>query len=192
MATTYIQGLDPARYTEMHTYLHNELSNGRDLFPTDLTSAISKASKWLVASPKGPREAAQNSVYGAVGKPNNLSKPNKDPKGKGKEVKPPDLKQTDPSKPCAYCNKTGHSILKCFKLIKDQASAKSDGNLDNKRGTAAATLARSIDTDEETTGFTSCSSIGNLRGTYTAIPAVHVISETTRSALAYGGASTPS
>ena len=103
MATTYIQGLDPARYTDMLTYLHNELSNGRDLFPTDLASAIAKASKWLVASPKGPREAAQHSVYGAVGKPNNPSKSNKDSKkkdgkGKGKEEKPTDLKPADPSK----------------------------------------------------------------------------------------------
>ena len=33
MATKYIQSLDPARYTDMLTYLHNELSNRRDLFP---------------------------------------------------------------------------------------------------------------------------------------------------------------
>ena len=45
IATTYIQGLDPARYTDMLTYLQNELNNGRDLSPTELTSALAKASK---------------------------------------------------------------------------------------------------------------------------------------------------
>ena len=49
MATTFIQGLDNSKYSDFLTYLHNELSNGRDLFPTDLASAIAKASKWLLA-----------------------------------------------------------------------------------------------------------------------------------------------
>ena len=60
LAITYIQGLDPSKYSDLLTYLHNELSNGRDIFPTDLAGAVSKASKWLVSSPKGPREAAQH------------------------------------------------------------------------------------------------------------------------------------
>ena len=68
LAITYIQGLDPSKFSDLPTYLYNELSNGRDLFPTDLSSAGSKVSKWLVSSPKGSREAAQHSAYGAVAK----------------------------------------------------------------------------------------------------------------------------
>ena len=64
LAISYIQGFDPSKFADLLTYLYNELSNGRDLFPTDLAGAVSKASKWLVSSPKGPREAAQHSIYG--------------------------------------------------------------------------------------------------------------------------------
>ena len=68
LAITYSQGLDPSKFSDLLTYLYNELSNRRDLFPSDLSCAGSKASKWLVSSPKGSREAAQHSVYGAVAK----------------------------------------------------------------------------------------------------------------------------
>ena len=45
MVTTFIRGLDTSKYSDFLTYLHNELSIGRDLFPTDLVSVILKASK---------------------------------------------------------------------------------------------------------------------------------------------------
>ena len=59
LATGFIQGLDAARYSDLLTYFSNEYSNGRDLYPTDLTSAIGKAPKWLISGPEGPREGKQ-------------------------------------------------------------------------------------------------------------------------------------
>ena len=52
---------------------------------------------------------------------------------------------------CAYCGKPGHNILVCFKLIADQAAAKSDGSPGKK--IAAATTQRAVDDIGEETGF---------------------------------------
>ena len=47
-ATRFVQGLDPSRYSTMQTHFMNELNNGRDIYPTDLVSAVSKANRWLI------------------------------------------------------------------------------------------------------------------------------------------------
>ena len=57
--------------------------------------------------------------------------------------------KTDKSAKCAYC---GHNILVCFKLIADQAAAKSDGTHNKK--IAAAISTRVTEDMEEKTGFT--------------------------------------
>ena len=44
-AMRFIQGLDSARYATMQTSFANELHNGRDLYPTDLPTAVLKASR---------------------------------------------------------------------------------------------------------------------------------------------------
>ena len=183
MATTFIQGLDTSKYSDFLTYLHNELSNGRDLFPTDLASAIAKASKWLISSPKGPREASQHSAYGVLTKTKSIKR---DPGPKGKNGKSNDLKSPEDPNTCAYCHKSGHTILKCFKLIKDQAAAKSDGHLETKKATAAPSIARQEDIEEDITGFTSFPTIGNTKGKFVAFP----VSDSTKAALAFGGSDT--
>ena len=49
--------------------------------------------------------------------------------------------KTEKSSKCAYCRKPGHNnILVCFKLIADQAAAKSDGP-PGKKIAAATTVA---------------------------------------------------
>ena len=48
-AMRFIQGLDSARYATMQTSFANELHNGRDLYPTDLPTAVLKASRWMVS-----------------------------------------------------------------------------------------------------------------------------------------------
>ena len=183
MATTFIQGLDNSKYSDFLTYLHNELSNGRDLFPTDLASAIATASKWLISSPRGPREASQHSAYGVLSKTKLIKR---DPGPKGKIGKSNDLKSSEDPNTCAYCHKSGHTILKCCKLIKDQASAKSDGNLVTKKATAAPSMARQEDIEEDITGFTSFPTIRNARGKFVAFP----VSDSTKAALAFGGSGT--
>ena len=118
-AITYIQGYDPSKILDLLTSLYNELRNGRDLFPTDLAGAISKAFKWLVSSPKGPREATQHSVYGALattGKKTNQERGKNKDKEKEKEFKSVEVEKNDNVKGCAYCNKAGHNILKCLSL----------------------------------------------------------------------------
>ena len=44
----------------------NELNNGRDIYPTDLTSAVSKANQWLIPSSKGPQDVAQHAAFSAL------------------------------------------------------------------------------------------------------------------------------
>ena len=78
------------------------------------------------------------------------------------------LLPNDIVKTCAYCNKVGHNILKCFKSIKDQAASKSDGNLDNKKGVAVPTITRQDELVEENTGFSSFPTIVRNSGSYTA------------------------
>ena len=175
MATGYIQGLDQSRYSEYLTYLGNELSiGGRDMFPTTLAAAISTTAKWLTSSPKGPREVAQHSAYGGI-----KGKPNAPGKGKEKEKKPDPKDPTD-RPTCTYCGKTGHKILSCFKLVADQAAAKSNGDLEKKKATAAAAITRTEEEFEEPTGFlssfshisrpTKSTTMLPTRGTYTACP----------------------
>ena len=115
----------------------NELNNGHDICPTDLTSAVSKANRWLVPSARGPQDVAQHAAFSA----------SKFKQGDKKD------KKTHESAKCAYCGKAGHTILVCFKLIADQAAAKSDG-IYNKKITAATATKATEDMEEET-GF-SC------------------------------------
>ena len=41
----------------------NELNNGPDIYPTDLTSAVSKANSSLVPSARGPQDVAQHAAF---------------------------------------------------------------------------------------------------------------------------------
>ena len=65
-ATRFVQGLDPARYSTMQTHLMNELNNGCDIYPTDLTSAVTKANRWLVPSARGPQDVVQYAAFSAL------------------------------------------------------------------------------------------------------------------------------
>jgi hypothetical protein len=58
-AMRFIQGLDNARYSSMQTSFANDLHHGGDLVPTDLPSAVLKASRWMVSgkSPQDPLRA---------------------------------------------------------------------------------------------------------------------------------------
>ena len=47
------------RYSITQTHFMNELNNGRDIYPTDLTSTVSKANRWLVPSARGPTRCFQ-------------------------------------------------------------------------------------------------------------------------------------
>ena len=150
-ATRFMQGLDHARYSSLQTYLINELNNGRDIYPTDLGSAISKAKRWLIPSSRGPQDVAQHAAFGLLKKPGEKEKP------KGKDSKKPSPKaideKHDKTTRCKYCDKPGHNILVCFKLIADQAAAKSDGPSNKKKTATLSALAS--DPYEEETGFSS-------------------------------------
>ena len=65
-ATLFLQGLNPSRYSTMQTHFMNELNNGRDIYPTDLVSAVSKANRWLIPSSKGPQDVAQHAAFSAL------------------------------------------------------------------------------------------------------------------------------
>ena len=142
-ATRFVQGLDPSRYSTMQTHFMNELNNGRDIYPTDLVSGVSKANRWLIPSSKGPQDVAQHAAFSAL-------KTKADWKSAAAAKGSPTDK-TEKSSKCAYCGKPGHNILVCFKLIADQAAAKSDGQPGKK--IAAATTQRTAEDTEEETGL---------------------------------------
>ena len=50
----------------MQTHFMNELNNGRDIWPTDLTSAVSKANSSLVPSARDPQDVAQHAAFSAL------------------------------------------------------------------------------------------------------------------------------
>ena len=153
-ATRFVQGLDPARYSTMQTHFMNELNNGRDIYPTDLTSAVCKANRWLVPSARGPQDVAQHTAFSLLKSKQGDKKDKKthDRKASTKGAPADKAEKTDKSAKCAYCGKAGHNILVCFKLIADQAAAKSDGTHNKK--IAAAISTRVTEDMEEETGFT--------------------------------------
>ena len=104
---------------------------------------------------KGPKEAAQNAIFGAVIKPTGKRKP----KDSQKKPKKKPEKKTGGPPTFAYCMKTGLRIEACFKLFAAQAKYQQDHPLKApKKATAAATTGTSASSqDEEETGFLSFS-----------------------------------
>lgn len=116
-AMRFIQGLDNARYTTMQTSFANELHNGRDLYPTDLPSAVLKASRWMVSG-----RTTQDSLRALA-----TTKTSKDSKG-SKDKDKTKGKREDKDKAatkCEFCSRTGHSMSACFKFKDAQAAATS-------------------------------------------------------------------
>ena len=117
-AMRFIQGLDSARYATMQTSFANELHNGRDLYPTDLPTAVLKASRWMVSgrNTQDPLRAlaATKSKKGGKGlgerEDKEKSKSKKDDKEK-------------PTTKCEFCGRSGHSMSSCFKFKDAQTSA---------------------------------------------------------------------
>ena len=139
----------------MQAHFMNELNNRRDIYPTDLISAVSGANRWLVPSARGPQDVAQNAAFSALKFKQGDKKDKKthDCQAPTKGAPAYKAEKSDKSAKCAYCGKAGHNILVCFKLIADQAAVKSDGT--HNKNIAAATTTRAIEDMEEETGF-SC------------------------------------
>ena len=130
----YILWSSAARYQPPVCFRDSGCEVGRVDVPTDLGSAISKAKRWLIPSSRGPQDVAQHAAFGLLKKPGEKEKP----EGKGSKKPSPkaiDEKQDKTSR-CKYCDKPGHNILVCFKLIADQAAAKSDGPPNKKKTTS--------------------------------------------------------
>jgi hypothetical protein len=95
-AMRFIQGLDNGCCNSMQTSFANELHNGRDLYPTDLPSAVLKASRWMVSG-KRSHDPLRALAATKSGKGKDKDKP----KAKGKEK---------PSTKCDFCGRTNHSV----------------------------------------------------------------------------------
>jgi hypothetical protein len=114
----FIQGLDSARYATMQTSFANELHNGSDLYPTDLPTAVLKASRWMVSG-----RNTQDSLRALA-----ATKSKKGGKGLGEreDKEKPKSKKDDEEKPatkCEFCRRSGHSKSSCFKYKDAQTSA---------------------------------------------------------------------
>ena len=66
IAMRFIQGLDPSRYGIMQTTLANELHFGRDLYPTDLPTAISNASEYQTSPARNQDHASPHNIFAAI------------------------------------------------------------------------------------------------------------------------------
>ena len=82
-AMRFKQGLDNTRYSSMQTAFANELHNGRDLYPTDLASAVLKASRWMVSG-KSSQDSLRALAATKSGKDSKGAKVNKGAKDRGK------------------------------------------------------------------------------------------------------------
>ena len=82
-ATRFFCGLDQTMYGSLSSYMHNELNHGRNLYPSDLTSAVATATTWTVPTTRGAQEVAQHAAFGVI------------PRGKPKQKKPSDKKPAD-------------------------------------------------------------------------------------------------
>ena len=117
-AMRFIQGLDSARYATMQTSFANELHNGRDLYPTDLPTAVLKASRWMVSG-RTPQDS-----FRALA----ATKPKKGGKGPGeKEDKEKSKSKKDdkekPTTKCEFCGRSGRSMSACYKFNDAQTNA---------------------------------------------------------------------
>ena len=66
IAMRVTQGLDPSRYGIMQTTFANELHFGRDLYPTDLPTAISNASKYQTSPARNQDHASPQNIFAAI------------------------------------------------------------------------------------------------------------------------------
>jgi hypothetical protein len=94
-ATQAMRFLDSARYAIMQTSFANELHNGRDLYPTDLPTAVLKASRWMVSerNTQDPLRilAATKSKKGGKGLGEREDKEKSKSKKDDKEKQPPNV-----------------------------------------------------------------------------------------------------
>jgi hypothetical protein len=94
-AMRFIQGLDSSRYATMQTSFANELHNGRDLYPTDLPTAVLKASRWMVSG-RSTQEPLKAMVANKGSKERNGGKDKQKSKPKVEEKEKTPLK-------CEFC-----------------------------------------------------------------------------------------
>ena len=157
---------------------------------TLLVQFLRRLNGWYLAPrvQEKPPNTASTELLQNTGKKTNQEKGKNKDKEKEKESKSVEVKTNNDVKTCAYCNKAGHNILKYFKLINDQASAKADGNLDTKKEIAAPTITRQDEIEEENTGFSSFPAVARIPGTFSAFPIYfRAISDSTKAGLAFGG-----
>lgn len=131
-AMRFIQGLENSRFSSMQTHFANELNLGRDLYPTDLSSAAAQASRWMVAGSRGPQDV-QTSFLG-------MKKIDKKAKDKDAKEKPNRTPKSE-TKKCIYCNNLGHTVLECNKLKHAQATAQKASSTSKAAVTKATTPA---------------------------------------------------
>jgi hypothetical protein len=152
-AMRFIQGLDGSRYATMQTSFANELHNGRDLYPTDLPTAVLKASRWMVSG-RSTQEPLRALAATKGGKDNKS----------GKDIPKPPPKGGDKEKSltkCEFCGRSGHVMASCFKFKDAQTAAiaaaeeKSKHNAGSKKSTTMITRSyKAPDSDDDEHHYT--------------------------------------
>jgi hypothetical protein len=138
----FIQGLDSARYSSMQTSFANELNNGRDLYPTDLPSAVLKASRWMVSG-----KSSQDSLRALA-----ATKSGKDSKGDEDKDKSKTKGDTKSAVKCDFCGRTNHSMSACFQFKEAQTIAQDKDKRSRGMKKSTTMIAKSYkapDSDDE-------------------------------------------
>jgi hypothetical protein len=116
-------GLDNARYSSMQTSFANELHNKRDLYPTNLPSAVLKASRWMVRG-----KSSQDPLRALA-----ATKSGKDSIGDKEKDKSKTKGDTKPSVKRDFCGRTNHSMSACFQFKEAQTVAQAAAAEKGKR-----------------------------------------------------------
>ena len=153
IAMRFLHGLEDSRYGTLKTWLGNELANGRDAYPLDLDSAAGQATKWLVNSARNT--LANTAPQSATTFLTNATSPRR----RDKKAPHNETRYDAPanSEHCTFCNNSGHSIEKCFKMAAasklatqetaDKKEKYSKGKFSPPTGAMLATVDEDLDMD---------------------------------------------
>jgi hypothetical protein len=107
----------------MQTSFANELHNERDLYPTNLPSAVLKASRWMVRG-----KSSQDPLRALA-----ATKSGKDSIGDKEKDKSKTKGDTKPSVKRDFCGRTNHSMSACFQFKEAQTVAQAAAAEKGKR-----------------------------------------------------------
>jgi hypothetical protein len=104
-ARRLLQGLDDNKFASMKTYYANELTNGRDIYPTDIDDAANKATKWLTTAAISPPAPTASSTFPTFYQKAKKNPPKESNKQSNKSVEKIQPQVAPPELLCEFCGR---------------------------------------------------------------------------------------